>query len=105
MIGRRIAHYDIESLLGRGGMGGVYRARDMQLGRAVAIKILPASFGADPDRVSRFEREARVLAALNHPNIASIYGIEREGDVRAIVLELVDGQTLSERIARGPLPV
>jgi hypothetical protein len=86
-------------------MGEVYRAHDTRLGRTVAIKILPPDFTADPDRVERFDREARVLASLNHPNIASIYGFEETDGLRAIVLELVDGPTLSDRIARGPMPV
>jgi serine/threonine protein kinase len=79
-------------------MGEVYRARDTKLGRDVAIKILPASFAADPERLARFEREARVLASLNHPHIAQIYGVEESGDVRALVLELVDGGTLDARL-------
>jgi serine/threonine protein kinase len=86
-------------------MGEVYRARDTQLGRDVAIKILPAAFSSDPDRRARFEREARVLAALNHPHIGAIYGVEESDGVRALVLELVDGETLAERIARGPIPI
>ena len=105
MIGKTFGSYEVVGKLGEGGMGEVYRARDAALGRDVAIKILPPHFNADPDRVSRFDREARALAALNHPNIASIYGLERDGDVRAFVLELVEGPTLSERIARGPMPV
>jgi hypothetical protein len=108
--GARFGAYNIAGALGAGGMGEVYRARDMRLGRDVAIKVLPAAFVADADRLARFEREARVLAALNHPNIAAIYGIE-DGPaeagrhVRALVLELVEGETLADRIARGPLPV
>src|SRR3954452_25633851 len=90
-----IAHYRITSKLGEGGMGAVYRATDTKLGREVAIKVLPESFAADPDRLGRFTREAQVLASLNHPNIAAIYGVED----RALVMELVDGETL-----RGPLP-
>ena len=90
-------------MLGAGGMGEVYRARDTKLGRDVAIKILPRAFTSDPDRLARFEREARMLAALNHPNIATIYGIEDADGVRALVLELVEGETLADRIARGPL--
>src|SRR5713101_5407018 len=89
-----IAHYKINSKLGEGGMGAVYRATDTKLGRDVAIKVLPDSFAADPDRMARFTREAQVLASLNHPNIAAIYGVEE----RAIVMELVEGPTLAELI-------
>jgi serine/threonine-protein kinase len=96
-----IAHYRIVSKLGEGGMGEVWQARDTKLGRDVAIKILPDGFAADPDRKARFEREAQLLASLNHPNIAAIYGVEE----RALVMELVDGPTLAERIAEGPLPL
>src|SRR2546421_2779051 len=91
-----IAHYRITSKLGEGGMGAVYRATDTKLGREVAIKILPDGFAAEPDRLARFTREAQLLASLNHPNIAAIYGVEE----RAIIMELVEGQTLS-----GPLPL
>ena len=112
-IERRLGVYHLQERIGAGGMGEVYRARDTRLGRDVAIKILPAAFTADPERRARFEREARVLAALNHPNIAAIYGVEDAADVgdgcsrlgSALVLELVDGETLAERIARGPLQV
>src|SRR5258706_12675733 len=96
--GARVGVYEIGSLLGAGGMGEVYRARDTRLGRDVAIKVLPASVALDPDRLSRFEREARVLASLNHPNIAAIYGVEQAGDVQALVLELVEGVTLDIRL-------
>jgi serine/threonine-protein kinase len=96
-----IGHYRIISKLGEGGMGAVYRASDTKLGRDVALKILPDSFIADPDRTARFAREAQVLASLNHPNIAAIYGVEE----RALVLELVEALTLAERIARGPIPL
>src|SRR2546425_2714065 len=96
-----IAHYRIQSKLGEGGMGEVWRATDTKLNRDVAIKIIPESFAQDPDRMARFTREAQVLASLNHPNIAAIYGVEE----RALVMELVDGPTLAERIAEGPLPV
>src|SRR5215831_7300424 len=92
--------YRIMAKLGEGGMGAVYRARDTKLNRDVAIKVLPSSFAEDPDRLVRFEREAQVLASLNHPNIAAIYGMEE----RALVMELVEGTTLAERIAQGPLP-
>ena len=96
----RIGPYEIRTLLGKGGMGEVYRAHDTRLGRDVAIKILPASLADDPDRLARFEREARVLASLNHPNIGAIYGLEESGGVTALVLELIDGQTLADRIVR-----
>ncbi|MEO8096889.1 MAG: protein kinase [Acidobacteriota bacterium] len=99
--GTRIGIYSIVAPIGKGGMGEVYRAHDTKLGRDVALKVLPASFGHDPDRMTRFEREARVLASLNHPGIAHIYGVE-EG---AIAMELVPGPTLAERIAQGPIPV
>ena len=101
MTGRRLGVFEVHELLGVGGMGEVYRARDTKLARYVAIKILPRAFTADPDRLARFEREARVLASLNHPNIASIYGVEDSDDVRALVLELVEGETLAERLARS----
>jgi len=104
-VGTLLGPYEILSALGVGGMGEVYRARDSKLGRDVAIKILPRMFTSDPDRLARFEREARVLAALNHPNIGAIYGLENADDVRALVLELVEGGTLGDRITRGPLAV
>src|SRR3954471_3504814 len=103
--GDRLGACEILSVLGIGGMGEVYRARDTKLGRDVAIKILPPLFTGDPDRLARFEREARMLAALNHPHIGAIYGVEDAGDVRALVLELVEGETLADRIARGPVPL
>jgi serine/threonine-protein kinase len=96
-----IAHYRIAAKLGAGGMGEVWRATDTKLGREVAIKVLPEVFATDPERLARFQREARVLASLNHPNIAAIHGVEE----RALVLELVEGPTLAERIAQGPIPV
>jgi serine/threonine-protein kinase len=102
---RRIAHYELTEQIGAGGMGQVYRAKDTKLGRHVAIKVLPVSFMQDPARRTRFEMEARALAALNHPNIATIYGFENDHDSCAIVLELVEGQTLDLRIAKGPLPL
>jgi serine/threonine protein kinase len=98
--GTRIGLYEIVAHLGSGGMGEVYRGRDTKLGRDVAIKILPSSFAADPDRLARFEREARLLASLNHPNIGAIYGVEESAGVTALVLELVEGETLADRIAR-----
>jgi serine/threonine protein kinase len=102
---RKIAHYEVTDKIGAGGMGEVYRARDTKLGRDVALKFLPDVFASDADRLGRFEREARLLASLNHPNIASIYGIENDGGKRVLVLELVEGEDLSERINRGPVPV
>jgi serine/threonine protein kinase len=105
LIGRTISHYEVISLLGAGGMGEVYRARDTKLDRDVAIKVLPSPVGQDPERLARFAREARVLASLNHPNIAAIYGLEEAAHKRFLVLELVDGETLAQRIAKGPLPV
>src|SRR5512139_2107879 len=105
MIGRTIAHYEVTSHLGKGGMGEVWRARDSKLGRDVALKVLPESFGADPERLSRFQREAKLLASLNHPHIATIHGIEGDGRDRVLVLELVEGEDLSQRIATGPVPV
>jgi dipeptidyl aminopeptidase/acylaminoacyl peptidase len=103
--GTRLGSYEILGLLGAGGMGEVYRARDAKLGRDVAIKVLPASFAKDADRLARFEREAKTLAALNHPNIASIHGLEESGGVRALVMELVDGEDLAQRISRGAIPI
>ena len=94
--------YEVVGLLGAGGMGEVYRARDSKLGRDVAIKVLPASFAGDPDRLARLEREARLLASLNHPNIGAIYGVDESGGATALVLELVEGETLSALIARSP---
>ena len=105
MTGTKLAHYEITEHLGSGGMGDVYRATDSKLGRRVAIKLLPAAFAADAERLSRFRREAQVLASLNHPNIAQIYGLEESGDTRCIVMELVEGETLQALIARGPIPV
>ena len=105
LIGRAIGAYRILSLLGTGGMGEVYRAHDVKLGRDVAIKILPPVFTRDAERRARFEREARVLATLNHPHIGAIYGLEHAGDAKALVLELVEGQTLAERLAAGPLSI
>ncbi len=100
--GDKVGPYEVRGSMGAGGMGEVYRARDSKLNRDVALKILPANFASDPDRMARFEREAQVLASLNHPNIAAIYGVVED---RAIVMELVEGQTLEQRIAAGPVPV
>ncbi|MEO8348818.1 MAG: protein kinase, partial [Acidobacteriota bacterium] len=101
--GARLGPYEILSPLGAGGMGEVYRARDPRIGRDVAIKILPAAFAADGERLARFRREAQMLGSLNHPHIAAIYGLEESGGVEALVLELVEGETLDERLMRGPL--
>ena len=101
----RVGPYEIVSTIGAGGMGEVYRARDTRLGRDVALKVLPEPFAADAERMARFEREAKVLASLNHPNIASIYGLEESNRRRALVMELVEGPTLAERIQRGALPL
>jgi serine/threonine-protein kinase len=100
-LGISVAHYRITAKLGEGGMGEVWRATDTKLGREVAIKVLPQAFAQDADRMARFTREAQVLASLNHPNIATVHGVED----RAIILELVEGPTLAERIAAGPIPV
>jgi Tol biopolymer transport system component len=105
MIGSSLSHYRITEKLGAGGMGEVYRAEDTNLNRHVAIKVLPDMFSGDPERLARFEREAKLLASLNHPNIAAIYGLEEAGGKRFLVLELVEGETLAQRIAKGPLPV
>ncbi len=103
--GTRLGHYDVTALLGEGGMGQVWQATDTQLGREVALKILPDAFAADPDRLARFKREAQILASLNHPNIAAIHGIEESEGTRALVLELVEGPTLADRISKGPIPL
>ena len=100
MIGKQIGGYQILSLLGTGGMGEVYRARDTKLGRDVAIKVLPSLFANDPDRLARFAREARLLASLNHPHIATIHGLESADGVQALVMELVDGPTLGEKLTQ-----
>ena len=105
LVGRRLGGYQIVALLGVGGMGEVYRAHDARLGRDVAVKILPRAFAADPERLSRFEREARTLAALNHPHVGAIYGLEDADGVPALVLELVEGETLADRLRRGALPI
>jgi len=103
--GTRLGTYEILALSGAGGMGEVYRARDPKLNRVVALKILPDIFSHDPDRLSRFAREAQVLAALNHPHIAAIYGFEESAGVPALVLELVEGPTLADRLRAGPIPI
>src|SRR5712664_4264514 len=103
--GAKLGPYEIVALLGAGGMGEVYRARDTRLGRDVALKILPESFTHDPERIARFRREAQVLAALNHPHIGAIYGLEEANGQQFLVLELIDGETLDRRIARGTIPV
>jgi len=105
LIGKRLAHYEITGSIGKGGMGEVYRARDTTLGRDVAIKVLPAAMSGDPERLARFDREARTLATLQHPNIASIYGFESVDHVRFLVMELVEGEDLSQRRLSGPIPV
>ena len=105
LIGSRLGHHDVTALIGEGGMGQVYQATDTKLNRQVALKILPEAFAADPDRLARFQREAQVLASLNHPNIAQIHGLEETDDTRALVLELVEGPTLADRIKQGPIPV
>src|SRR3990172_2209334 len=104
MIGTLIGPYQVIAKLGQGGMGEVYRARDAALGRDVAIKVLPASVAADPERLARFEREARLLASLSHANIAQVYGLEH-ADRRFLVMELAPGEDLTSRIARGPIPL
>ena len=105
LVGRQIGSHKILSLLGAGGMGEVYRAPDTKLGRDVAIKVVANVFLSDPQRLARLEREARVLATLNHPHIGAIYGLEEADGVRGLVLELVEGPTLAERLASGPLPI
>ena len=103
--GTRLGVYEVGALIGEGGMGQVYRARDTTLNREVALKVLPDLFASDADRLARFTREAQTLAALNHPNIAHIHGLEENGGVRTLVMELVEGEDLSQRIARGPIPL
>src|SRR5882762_1422711 len=104
-VGTQLGSHEITGLLGKGGMGEVYRARDTKLKREVAIKILPDKFSSDPERVSRFQREAEVLASLNHPNIAAIHNLEEANSARFLVMELVEGETLADRLKRGPFPV
>ena len=102
--GDRLGSFEVLGVLGRGGMGEVYRARDAKLGRDVAIKVLPRALAADPQRLARFERESRILASINHPRIAAIHSVEQFEDVRLLVLELVEGPTLDDRLRVGPLP-
>ena len=103
--GTRLGPYEILAQIGAGGMGEVYRAKDTKLKRDVALKVLPPALANNPDRLARFQREAEVLASLNHSNIAQIYGLEQEDGIRAIVMELVEGETLAAIIKRGPIPV
>jgi serine/threonine-protein kinase len=105
MIGKTLAHCEITSQLAIGGMGEVYQAKDRKLGSDVAIKVLPEEFAPDVDRVARFQREAKLLASLNHPNIAAIYGLEASDGTNFLVLELVEGETLADRLKRDPIPV
>ena len=104
-VGTRLGSYEILAALGAGGMGEVYRGRDTKLNRDVALKVLPELFAGNPDRLARFKREAQVLASLNHPNIGAIYGLEDSPAGLALVLELVEGPTLADRIAAGPIPL
>jgi eukaryotic-like serine/threonine-protein kinase len=103
MIGKTISHYSVIQKLGAGGMGEVYQATDTNLGRDVAIKVLPDAFARDPERLARFQREAQLLASLNHPNIAAVHGLEQFDDVHFLVMELVPGKTLGERLAGSQL--
>jgi len=105
MIGRTLSHFKITAKLGEGGMGEVYRATDTNLGREVAIKVLPEAVASDPERLDRFDPETRVLAALDHSNIAAIYGLEEAEGRKLLVMQLAEGETLAERIGRGPIPV
>ena len=105
MIGKTLGHYEITGQLGKGGMGEVYQAKDLKLGRDVAIKVLPEEFAKDADRIARFQREAKLLASLNHPNIAAIYGLEESGGTNFFILELVEGEMLADRIKQGPIQV
>ena len=103
--GTRLGPYEITAQIGVGGMGEVYRATDTKLKRDVAVKVLPDALAADPERLARFQREAEVLASLNHPNIAQIHGLEESEGIKALVMELVEGPTLADRIAQGAIPV
>src|ERR1700687_6016697 len=102
--GTKLGVYEVVAQIGAGGMGEVYRALDTRLQRDVALKVLPEAFARDAQRMARFEREAKVLASLNHPNIAAIYGLEESGPICALVMELVEGPTLAERIRSGAIP-
>src|SRR5688572_4761033 len=104
-LGTRLGPYEIVAQIGAGGMGEVYRATDTNLKRAVAIKVLPAALASDSERLARFQREAEVLASLNHPNIAQIHGLEKSDGITALVMELVEGPTLAERIRNGPIDI
>ena len=104
LIGRTLDHYRIVKMIGEGGMGVVYRAHDERLDRDVAVKVLPEAAAQDADRLARFEREAKLLASLNHPNIATLHGLEKEESRRFLVMELVEGESLAGVIARGPIP-
>src|SRR5882672_9104060 len=103
--GTKLGTYEVRSAIGAGGMGEVYQAHDTKLGRDVAIKVLPEAFAHDPEKLSRFQREAKLLASLNHPNIATIHGLEQSGGTSYLVMELVSGETLAERVKAGPLGV
>ncbi len=103
MIGKTLSHYNVIEKIGQGGMGEVYRAEDTNLSREVAIKVLPEQFTKDPQHLARFEREAQLLASLNHPNIAAIYGLEEADGVRFLTLELVPDETLAEKVAKRPV--
>ncbi len=105
MVGTTISHYKVIEKIGQGGMGEVYRAEDTNLSREVAIKVLPEQFTQDPQRLARFEREAKLLASLNHPKITAIYGLEKADGVRFFSLALVESETLAEQLTKGPLPV
>src|SRR6202163_4436486 len=106
LAGSKLGSYEVHAPIGAGGMGEVYQAHDTKLGRDVAIKVLPEAFAHDPERLSRFQREAKMLASLNHPNIATIHGLEQSGSTSYLVMELVSGETLAERIKRdGAIPI
>ena len=105
MVGKTLGHYEILEPLGAGGMGEVYRARDTKLNRDVAIKVLPALLADDPERLARLQREAQLLAALNHPNIAAIYGLEDAGEISFLAMELAEGQTLAQRLSEGSIGI
>ena len=105
LLGTRLGPYEVLSAIGEGGMGEVYRAHDSKLGRDVAIKVLAEGFAQDADRMARFQREAKVLASLSHPNIAPVYGLEDSSTTHALVMELVEGPTLADRIRQGPIPM